>query len=96
VATFGLLLTVLGCAARTPAAVPYAVGLYITSAYWFTASTSFANPAVTIARSISDTFAGIAPAGAPAFIAAQLSGMAAAVALSRWLWPPLHPRLSDR
>src|SRR6516225_19662 len=60
VATFGLLLTILGCVARTPAAVPYAVGLYITSAYWFTASTSFANPAVTIARSLSDTFAGIA------------------------------------
>src|SRR4029077_5912947 len=61
VATFGLLLTILGCSARTPAAVPYAVGLYITSAYWFTASTSFANPAVTLARSLSDTFAGIAP-----------------------------------
>jgi glycerol uptake facilitator-like aquaporin len=63
VATFGLLLTIFGCVARTPAAVPYAVGLYITSAYWFTASTSFANPAVTLARSLSDTFAGIAPAG---------------------------------
>jgi glycerol uptake facilitator-like aquaporin len=86
VATFGLLLTILGCIARTPAAVPYAVGLYITSAYWFTASTSFANPAVTIARSLSDTFAGIAPAGVTAFIAAQLFGMLAAVALGRWLW----------
>jgi glycerol uptake facilitator-like aquaporin len=86
VATFGLLLTILGCVARTPAAVPYAVGLYITSAYWFTASTSFANPAVTIARALSDTFAGIAPAGVVAFIAAQLSGMLAAVALGRWLW----------
>ena len=63
VATFGLLLTILGCGARTPAAVPYAVGLYITSAYWFTASTSFANPAVTVARALSDTFAGIAPGG---------------------------------
>ena len=63
VATFGLLLTIFGCAARTPSAIPYAVGLYITSAYWFTASTSFANPAVTIARSLSDTFAGIAPSG---------------------------------
>ena len=62
VATFGLLLTIFGCVARTPAAVPYAVGLYITAAYWFTASTSFANPAVTIARALSDTFAGIAPA----------------------------------
>jgi glycerol uptake facilitator-like aquaporin len=70
VATFGLLLTIFGCLALAPAAVPYAVGLYITSAYWFTASTSFANPAVTIARSLSDTFAGIAPSGAPAFIAA--------------------------
>ena len=73
--------------ARTPAAIPYAVGLYITAAYWFTASTSFANPAVTIARSISDTFAGIEPSGAPAFIVAQFVGMAAALMLSRWLWP---------
>jgi glycerol uptake facilitator-like aquaporin len=87
IATFGLLLTILGCSARSPAAVPYAVGLYITSAYWFTASTSFANPAVTIARSLSDTFAGIAPAGVLAFIAAQLVGMLAAVRLGRWLWP---------
>ncbi len=86
VATFGLVLTILGCSARTPAAVPYAVGLYITSAYWFTASTSFANPAVTIARSLSDTFAGIAPAGVIAFIAAQFIGMFAAVVLGRWLW----------
>jgi glycerol uptake facilitator-like aquaporin len=87
VATFGLLLTILGCAARVPTAIPYAVGLYITSAYWFTASTSFANPAVTIARSLSDTFAGIAPATAPGFILAQLIGMLAAVVLARWLWP---------
>jgi glycerol uptake facilitator-like aquaporin len=86
VATFGLLLTILGCSARTPSAVPYAVGLYITSAYWFTASTSFANPAVTIARSLSDTFAGIAPAGVLAFVGAQLLGMLAAVMLGRWLW----------
>jgi glycerol uptake facilitator-like aquaporin len=86
VATFGLLLTILGCEARTPAAVPYAVGLYITSAYWFTASTSFANPAVTIARSLSDTFAGIAPSGVAAFVVAQLVGMFAAVGLGRWLW----------
>jgi glycerol uptake facilitator-like aquaporin len=86
VATFGLLLTILGCIARTPAAVPYAVGLYITSAYWFTASTSFANPAVTIARSLSDTFAGIAPTGVVAFITAQFVGMIAAVALGRWFW----------
>jgi glycerol uptake facilitator-like aquaporin len=86
VATFGLLLTIFGCMARAPAAVPYAVGLYIASAYWFTASTSFANPAVTIARSLSDTFAGIAPAGTPPFIAAQLVGMLAAVAVMRALW----------
>jgi glycerol uptake facilitator-like aquaporin len=86
IATFGLLLTILGCAARTPAAVPYAVGLYITSAYWFTASTSFANPAVTIARSLSDTFAGIAPTGVVAFITAQFVGMLAAVVLGRWFW----------
>jgi glycerol uptake facilitator-like aquaporin len=88
VATFGLLLTIFGCAARTPAAIPYAVGLYITSAYWFTASTSFANPAVTIARSLSDTFAGIAPGGVMAFIAAQLLGAAAAVLLAGWMWRP--------
>jgi glycerol uptake facilitator-like aquaporin len=86
VATFGLLLTVFGCVWRRPESVAYAVGLYITAAYWFTASTSFANPAVTIARSLSDTFAGIAPAGAPAFIVAQLAGMLAAVVLSHWLW----------
>ena len=86
VATFGLVLTILGCLARTPAAVPYAVGLYITAAYWFTASTSFANPAVTIARSFSDTFAGIAPSGVIAFIAAQFIGTAAALLLTGWLW----------
>jgi glycerol uptake facilitator-like aquaporin len=86
IATFGLLLTIFGCAARTPAAIAYAVGLYITAAYWFTASTSFANPAVTMARSLSDTFAGIAPSGVTAFIMAQLIGMAAAVIVSRWLW----------
>ena len=86
VATFGLLLTVFGCVARRPQSVPYAVGLYITAAYWFTASTSFANPAVTIARSLSDTFAGIAPAGVAAFITAELAGALAAVGVSRWLW----------
>jgi glycerol uptake facilitator-like aquaporin len=86
VATFGLLLTIFGCVARAPAAVPYAVGLYITSAYWFTASTSFANPAVTIARSLSDTFAGIAPTGAPVFIVAQFVGMFAAVVVARITW----------
>ena len=86
IAAFGLLLTIFGCVARTPSAVPIAVGLYITAAYWFTASTSFANPAVTIARALSNTFAGIAPPNVPAFIAAQLAGMVAAVLLGRWLW----------
>jgi glycerol uptake facilitator-like aquaporin len=87
IATFGLLLTILGCAARTPAATPYAVGLYITSAYWFTASTSFANPAVTIARALSNTYAGIAPASVPGFIVAQLCGALAALTLANWFWP---------
>ena len=87
VAAFGLLLTILGCVGTAPGAVAYAVGLYITAAYWFTASTSFANPAVTIARSLSDTFAGIAPAGVLAFIAAQMLGSVAAVVTARWLWP---------
>jgi glycerol uptake facilitator-like aquaporin len=87
VATFGLLLTIFGCVARTPAATPYAVGLYITAAYWFTASTSFANPAVTLARALTDTFAGIAPADAPAFIAAQMGGALGATVLASWLWP---------
>ncbi|HEX3342777.1 MAG TPA: MIP/aquaporin family protein [Pseudolabrys sp.] len=86
VATFGLLLTIFGCVARAPQAVAYAVGLYITAAYWFTASTSFANPAVTLARSLSDTFAGIAPGGVTAFVAAQMAGMLLAVLLGRWLW----------
>ena len=86
VAAFGLVLTILGCIARAPAAVAYAVGLYITAAYWFTASTSFANPAVTIARSLSDTFAGIAPAGIPAFVVAQLLGAAAALPVARCLY----------
>jgi glycerol uptake facilitator-like aquaporin len=86
VATFGLLLTIFGCISRRPEATAYAVGLYITSAYWFTSSTSFANPAVTIARSLSDTFAGISPPSVTAFIIAQLVGMLAAVALGRWLW----------
>jgi glycerol uptake facilitator-like aquaporin len=86
VATFGLVLTIFGCLAGARAATPYAVGLYITAAYWFTASTSFANPAVTIARSLSDTFAGIAPGGVVAFIAAQFAGALAATLLARWLW----------
>jgi glycerol uptake facilitator-like aquaporin len=86
VAAFGLLLTILGCVARAPSSVAYAVGLYITAAYWFTASTSFANPAVTIARSLSNTYAGIAPSSTPGFILAQFAGALAAVALSSWLW----------
>jgi glycerol uptake facilitator-like aquaporin len=87
IAAFGLLLTIFGCLANAPGAVPSAVGLYITAAYWFTASTSFANPAVTVARALSDTFAGIAPSGVPAFIAAQIAGALAAVVLARWMWP---------
>jgi glycerol uptake facilitator-like aquaporin len=86
IAAFGLLLTIFGCVARAPGAVAYAVGLYITAAYWFTASTSFANPAVTIARGFSDTFAGIAPGGVIAFIVAQLIGASAAVVVAAWLW----------
>ncbi|MHB1110920.1 MAG: aquaporin [Devosia sp.] len=87
IATFGLMLTIFGCVARAPAATPFAVGLYIAAAYWFTASTSFANPAVTIARALTDTFSGIMPANAPAFIAAQVAGMGAALAVARFLWP---------
>jgi glycerol uptake facilitator-like aquaporin len=91
IAEFGLLLAIFGCVARTPSATPYAVGLYITAAYWFTASTSFANPAVTIARAWSDTFAGIAPGDVPMFIAAQMIGMLAAIAVARMLWPAERP-----
>lgn len=86
VATFGLLTAIFGCLARSPAAIPWAVGLYITAAYWFTASTSFANPAVTLARALTDTFSGIAPAGVPAFALAQLAGAAVATALAAWLF----------
>jgi len=89
VATFGLLSVIWGCTRLRSSAVPFAVGAYITAAYWFTASTSFANPAVTLARSASDTFAGIRPADAPGFIVAQLTGAAAATALFRWLVPSL-------
>ncbi|HEV8439165.1 MAG TPA: MIP/aquaporin family protein [Methylomirabilota bacterium] len=89
VATFGLLAVIWGCARRRPAAVPFAVAAYITAAYWFTASTSFANPAVTLARAASDTFAGIRPADVPGFVLAQLVGAAAATALFRWLLPGL-------
>jgi glycerol uptake facilitator-like aquaporin len=88
VATFGLVLVIVCCLRAAREAVPYAVGLYITSAYWFTASTSFANPAVTIARSLSDTFAGIAPAGVAPFIAAQVAGALAGVVLAEALYRP--------
>ncbi|HZH29557.1 MAG TPA: MIP/aquaporin family protein [Pyrinomonadaceae bacterium] len=90
VATFGLLSVIRGCARGRSSAVPFAVAAYITAAYWFTSSTSFANPAVTLARSATDTFAGIRPADAPAFILAQLAGAAAATALFRWLVPTLE------
>ena len=85
VATFGLLAVIWGCVRYRAAMVPFAVAAYITAAYWFTASTSFANPAVTLARSVSDTFAGIRPVDAPAFILAQLAGAFAATLLFRWL-----------
>jgi len=87
VATAGLLSVIWGCARLRSSAVPFAVGAYITAAYWFTASTSFANPAVTVARSLTNTFAGIRPADAPWFVAAQLLGAFAATALFRWLLP---------
>ena len=87
VATFGLLAVIWGCARRGSSAVPFAVAAYITAAYWFTASTSFANPAVTLARSASDTFAGIRPIDTPGFIVAQLAGAMVATLLFRWLAP---------
>lgn len=87
IATFGLLSVIWGCARLRSSAVPFAVGAYITGAYWFTSSTSFANPAVTLARAASDTFAGIRPADTPGFIVAQLAGAAAATLLFRWLVP---------
>jgi glycerol uptake facilitator-like aquaporin len=96
VATFGLLSTIWGTSRSRPTATPFAVAAYITAAYWFTASTSFANPAVTIARAASDTFAGIRPGDAPGFIAAQALGAAAATLLFRWLVPKAparHPYL---
>ena len=87
IATFGLVGVIIGCSRSRPAITPFAVATYITAAYWFTASTSFANPAVTLARAASNTFAGIRPADAPGFILAQLAGMAAATALFCWLYP---------
>ncbi len=95
VATFGLLAVLWGGVRRRAEAVPFAVGAYIMAAYWFTSSTSFANPAVTLARAASDTFAGIRPADAPGFIVAQLAGAAAATLVFRWLVPSL-PRVAAR
>lgn len=91
VATFGLLAVIWGCSRHRATSVPFAVGAYIASAYWFTASTSFANPAVTIARALTDTFSGIRPVDVPLFVAAQLAGAAAATASFRWLIPALPP-----
>jgi glycerol uptake facilitator-like aquaporin len=87
VATFGLFAVIRGCGGHRPTAIPFAVGAYVTAAYWFTASTSFANPAVTLARSMSNTFSGIRPVDVPGFIAAQLAGAAAATLLFQWLIP---------
>jgi glycerol uptake facilitator-like aquaporin len=89
VATFGLLSVIWGCSRLRSGAVPFAVASYITAAYWFTASTSFANPAVTLARSLSDTFAGIRPPDVPLFIVAQIMGAVCATFLFRWLVPNL-------
>src|SRR5215212_10142957 len=86
-AAFGLLLTIFGCVRFSPTSVPWCVGLYITAAYWFTSSTSFANPAVTIARGLSDTFAGIRPMDVPQFIVAQILGALCAFGVFRWLQP---------
>jgi glycerol uptake facilitator-like aquaporin len=88
VAAFGLVLTILGTLRARPKAVAWTVGLYITAAYWFTASTSFANPAVTIARAFTGSFSGIAPGSVPLFICSQLAGALAAERLSRWLFVP--------
>jgi len=95
VAAFGLLAIIWGCSRKRPESVPMAVGLYITGAYWFTASTSFANPAVTVARALTNTFAGIRPADAPGFIAAQLVGAGIATLFFRWLAPALSTEAKD-
>jgi glycerol uptake facilitator-like aquaporin len=94
VATFGLLSVIWACVKFRPSTVPFAVGAYITAAYWFTSSTSFANPAVTLARAASNTFSGIRPADAPGFIVAQLAGAMAATLLFRWLIPSLPKEAS--
>ena len=95
VATFGLLSVVWGCSRTRSSVVPFAVGAYITAAYWFTASTSFANPAVTIARCLSNTFAGIRPVNVPWFIVAQFVGGFAATIVFRWLVPNLQVRAKE-
>ena len=95
IATFGLLAVIWGCSRRRSSAVPFAVGAYITAAYWFTASTSFANPAVTLARAASDTFAGIRPIDVPGFIAAQMIGAMAATWLFHWLVPAISEGASE-
>lgn len=95
VATFGLVAVIWGCSRRRSSAVPFAVGAYITAAYWFTASTSFANPAVTFARALSDTFAGIRPVDVPGFVLAQVAGAMAATFLFRWLVPALPETAPD-
>lgn len=91
IATFGLVGVIIGCSRSRPSITPFAVATYITAAYWFTSSTSFANPAVTLARAASNTFAGIRPADVPGFVLAQLAGMAAATALFCWLYPAAPP-----
>jgi glycerol uptake facilitator-like aquaporin len=95
VATFGLIAVIWGCSRLRSNAIPIAVGAYITAAYWFTASTSFANPAVTIARCLSDTFAGIRPTDVPWFVVAQFLGGFAATLLFRWLVPNLQVRAKE-
>lgn len=95
IATFGLLTVIWGCVRLRSSATAFAVGAYITGAYWFTASTSFANPAVTLARSMTDTFSGIRPSDVPGFIAAQLAGSVAATALFAWLVPRLPAQAKD-
>jgi len=95
VATCGLLAVIWGCSRRRSSAVPFAVAAYITAAYWFTASTSFANPAVTFARALTDTFAGIRPIDVPGFVLAQFVGAMAATFLFRWLAPALPDTAPD-
>lgn len=95
VATFGLIAVIIGCSRSRPSMTPFAVATYITAAYWFTSSTSFANPAVTLARSASNTFAGIRPVDAPGFILAQLAGAAVATVILCWLYPAPATSLSD-